>query len=458
MNEFSLLIGGKLMRGAATLEVINPATEEILATAPRADHVQLDQAVAAAKAAFPAWAATPLRERAALLVKLADALQTRHGEFARLLTEEQGKPLPNAMGEIARAVGMIRYFASLDLPLKLLKEDATQKVVQQRTPLGVVAAITPWNFPMILLMIKVAPALLAGNTVVAKPAPTTPLTTLRFGELCAEILPAGVVNIIVDQNDLGGALTSHPDVAKVAFTGSTATGKKVMESVAGTLKRLTPELGGNDPAIVLDDVDPKEIAPKVLAGATVNAGQLCMAIKRLYVHDSQYEEICEELGRLAREIVVNDGLKQGTQMGPLQNKAHFEKVKGSMTQSGMARSWRVARRLTVRAISSRRRSCVTFRTMRGLSGRSSSLRCCRCYATPKSMTPSPAPMIRIMGSEAAYGRRISTGRSTWRRRSIPARCGSISTSICRPIFLSLAPNNPAWARKWVRKDWSSSRR
>jgi acyl-CoA reductase-like NAD-dependent aldehyde dehydrogenase len=171
MSEFNLLIGGKLMRGAATLEVINPATEEILAMAPRADHVQLDQAVAAAKAAFPAWAATPLRERAALLVKLADALQTRHGEFARLLTEEQGKPLPNAMGEIDRAVGMIRYFASLDLPLKLLKEDATQKVVQQRTPLGVVAAITPWNFPMILLMIKVAPALLAGNTVVAKPAP-----------------------------------------------------------------------------------------------------------------------------------------------------------------------------------------------------------------------------------------------------------------------------------------------
>jgi len=278
MSEFHLLIGGKLMRGAATLEVINPATEEILAMAPRADHVQLDQAVAAAKAAFPAWAATPLRERAAFLVKLADALQTRRGEFARLLTEEQGKPLPNAMGEIDRAVGMIRYFASLDLPLKLLKEDATQKVVQQRTPLGVVAAITPWNFPMILLMIKVAPALLAGNTVVAKPAPTTPLTTLRFGELCAEILPAGVINIIVDQNDLGGALTSHPDVAKVAFTGSTATGKKVMASVAGTLKRLTLELGGNDAAIVLDDVDPKEIVPKVLASATVNAGQLCMAI------------------------------------------------------------------------------------------------------------------------------------------------------------------------------------
>src|SRR5260370_36945052 len=135
------------------------------------------------------------------------------------------------MGEIARSVGMIRYFASLDLPLKLLKEDATQKVVQQRTPLGVVAAIPPWNFPMILLMIKVAPALLAGNTVVAKPAPTTPLTTLRFGELRAEILPAGVVNIIVDQNDLGGALTNHPDVPKCAFTGWTATAREGMGRV-----------------------------------------------------------------------------------------------------------------------------------------------------------------------------------------------------------------------------------
>src|SRR5260370_1224709 len=183
------------------------------------------------------------------------------------------------------AIGGVMNEFSLLIGGKLMLGAATPALINP--PLGVVAAITPWNFPMIVLMIKVAPALLAGNTVVAKPAPTTPLTTLRFGELRAEILPAGVVNIIVDQNDLGGALTSRPDVAKVAFTGSTATGKKVMESVAGTLKRLTLELGGNDAAIVLDDVDPKEIAPKVLAGATVNAGQLCMAIKRLYVHDSQ---------------------------------------------------------------------------------------------------------------------------------------------------------------------------
>jgi acyl-CoA reductase-like NAD-dependent aldehyde dehydrogenase len=266
MSTYKLLIGGKLVPGAATLKVINPATEAVLAAAPRADRAQLEQAVAAAKAAFPAWSATPIRERGALLAKLADTMEARQAEFARLLTEEQGKPLPLAVDEMVGAIAIIRYFVTLDLPLKVLKEDTTQKIVQQHTPLGVVAAITAWNLPMILLALNVAPALLAGNTVVAKPAPTTPLTTLKLAELCAWILPSGVINIIVDQNDLGSVLTSHPDVAKVAFTGSSVTGKKVMESAAGTLKRLTLELGGNDAATVLDDVDPKEVAPKLFAG------------------------------------------------------------------------------------------------------------------------------------------------------------------------------------------------
>ena len=237
MNDFRLLIDGSLVKGAGTLDVINPATGRTLAAAPRADRAQLDQAVAAAKTAFPAWSATPLRQRAALLAKLAEALEAEQGEFARLLTQEQGKPLPQALWEIDWAIATLRYFVTLDLPTEVLKEDAAQKVVRQHKPLGVVAAITPWNFPVVLLIFKVAPALLAGNTVVAKPAPTTPLTTLRFGELCAQVLPPGVVNVIVDQNDLGAALTAHPDVAKVAFTGSTATGKKVMASAAGTLKR-----------------------------------------------------------------------------------------------------------------------------------------------------------------------------------------------------------------------------
>jgi acyl-CoA reductase-like NAD-dependent aldehyde dehydrogenase len=162
------------------------------------------------KAAFPAWSATPIRERGAVLGKLADAMEGRRDEFIRLLTEEQGKPLRESAWEVSGAIHHMRHVATMDLPLKVLKEDPTQRITQQHTPLGVVAAITPWNAPVLLLVVKTAPALLTGNTIVIKPAPTTPLTTLKFGELCAEILPPGVVNIIVDQNDLGDALTSHP--------------------------------------------------------------------------------------------------------------------------------------------------------------------------------------------------------------------------------------------------------
>jgi acyl-CoA reductase-like NAD-dependent aldehyde dehydrogenase len=326
-HDFRLLINGRLTPGASTLDVINPATGKLLTTCARADKEQLDQAVAAARTAFLTWSVTPIEQRRQALLKIADALGARSAEFARLLTEEQGKPLAHATGEIGGAIAMIRAFAAMDLPVKVLRETATERIVQRHAPLGVVAAITPWNFPMILLMIKVAPALLAGNTVVAKPAPTTPLTTLLFGELCADLLPPGVLNVIVDQNDLGGALTQHPDVAKVAFTGSTATGKKVMASVASTIKRLTLELGGNDAAIVLDDVNVKEVAAKIYQGAMVNSGQVCLAIKRVYVPDALYEAMCAELTALAGATVVGDGLDATTEMGPLQNKVQYEKVK-----------------------------------------------------------------------------------------------------------------------------------
>ena len=328
-----LLINGRLVDGASTFDVINPATEEVLAACPKADLAQLNQAVAAAKAAFPAWSARSIEERRGLLVKLANELETHSAEIARVLTQEQGKPLFLANYELGGSLAMIRAFTAMDLPVKVLKETDDTRIVMQRTPLGVVAAITPWNFPLILLMMKVAPALLAGNTMVIKPAPTTPLSTLRFGELCAKILPAGVVNIITDQNELGGALTGHPDVAKVAFTGSTATGRKVMASVASSLKRLTLELGGNDAAIVLDDVDPKAIAPNIFGGAMVNTGQVCLAIKRVYAHDSIYDALCTELAKLADAAIVGDGLEPNTQYGPLQNKVQFEKVKGYVEEA-----------------------------------------------------------------------------------------------------------------------------
>jgi len=331
--EFRLLIDGQLVTGADAFDVINPANERLLARCPRADLAQLNRAVAAAKAAFPSWSRRALAERRALLLQVAEKLASRSEELGRLLTQEQGKPLLQARREIERSSGMIRAFAAMDLPETVLKDTADVRIVQQRAALGVVAAITPWNLPIILLMSKFAPALLAGNTIVIKPAPTTPLTTLRFGEICAEVLPAGVANVITDLNDLGDALTSHPDVAKVAFTGSTVTGRKVMASAAGTVKRLTLELGGNDAALVMDDANIATVAPKIFAGAMANSGQVCLAIKRVYAPDSLYEALCETLARLAEAAVVGDGLEVGTEFGPLQNQAQLRRVQGFVDEA-----------------------------------------------------------------------------------------------------------------------------
>lgn len=327
MNQsFRLLIDGALVDGAGSIEVINPATARPFAMAPRADADQLNQAVDAARRAFPEWSARPVEDRAEALEWLAAALEARAGEFAALLTAEQGKPLDQAMGEVIGCTHILRAFRDRRLEPNVLRDSGVNRVVEHRRPLGVVAAITPWNFPLILLMNKLGPALITGNTMVVKPAPTTPLTTLLFGELCAEHLPPGVVNIIVDENDLGPLLTTHPGIDKIAFTGSTATGKKVMASAAGTVKRVTLELGGNDAAIVLDDVDPALAARKVFDGAMVNAGQVCVAIKRAYVPAAIYDEVCAHLADLANAAVVDDGTCQGATIGPVQNRMQFEKL------------------------------------------------------------------------------------------------------------------------------------
>jgi len=327
MAEYKLLIDGRLVDGANVMDVLNPATEEVLARCPRASAEQLDEAVAAAQAAFPAWMRTPIADRRALILKLADSIEAHADELARLLTQEQGKPLSEASAEIAYSVAFIRQLASYDLPVQILEDNDTRRVELHRRPLGVVGAIIPWNFPVLIVAFKLPFALLAGNTLVIKPAPTTPLSTLRLGELMAGIFPAGVVNIITDQNDLGGKLTTHPGIAKISFTGSTETGRKVMASAAASIKRLTLELGGNDAAIVLADADPAKVAPGIFNGAFMNAGQICLAIKRVYAHSDIYDALCAELTRLAEEAVVDDGLKQGAQIGPLQNKAQYEKVK-----------------------------------------------------------------------------------------------------------------------------------
>jgi acyl-CoA reductase-like NAD-dependent aldehyde dehydrogenase len=323
---YELLINGRLVAGDMEMEVVNPASEEVIARCARASREQLEEAVASAKAAFPAWAAAPVERRKSVLLAIADAVDANAEELARLLALEGGKPLPLAHAEVGALSAFTRYFASLNLAASTIETGEGRRADLQRRPLGVVGAIIPWNFPLMIVGFKLPPALLAGNTLVLKPAPTTPLATLRLAEIIASLAPPGVVNVIADENDLGDAMTSQPDIAKISFTGSAATGRKIMSSASATLKRLTLELGGNDAAIVLGDVDVKTVAPKLFEAAFVNSGQVCLAIKRLYVHESIYEDMCGELVRLANESVVGDPLEQGVTIGPLQNKAQFLRV------------------------------------------------------------------------------------------------------------------------------------
>ncbi|RME67284.1 MAG: aldehyde dehydrogenase family protein [Alphaproteobacteria bacterium] len=327
MSDYPLIIGGAAVAGDASLPVINPATEEAFATVARASPRQAEQAIAAAKAAFAGWAQTPLAARQDALKALADAMARQRDALARLLTLEQGKPLPEAQGEVDWSVGYLRHYATLAPTRRVVQDDAAARVEVRRGPLGVVAGIAPWNFPLLIACWKIGPAVLAGNSIVLKPSPTTPVTSLKLGEICNGIFPAGVVNVIADDNDLGPLLTSHPDIAKVSFTGSAATGRKIMRAGADTLKRLTLELGGNDPAIVLEDVDVATTAPKIFGAAFLNCGQVCMAIKRVYVHEAVHDDLAAALAQLAEEAVVGDGLEQGTRLGPLQNQAQFAKVR-----------------------------------------------------------------------------------------------------------------------------------
>ena len=321
-----LLIDGCLVDGAGSMPVINPATATPFADAPRADAAQLEAAVAAAGRAFPTWSRLSYGERRGYLERFADGVESRFDEFARLLTQEQGKPLDQARFEMGGTIAAMRYFAAQEIAPHVIRDTPAERITEHYHPLGVVAAITPWNFPMILLSAKLAPALITGNVVIAKPAPTTPLTTLLMGEVAADILPPGVFQTLTDANDLGPLLTTHPGIAHVSFTGSTATGKKVLSSTVDTLKRFTLELGGNDAALVLDDADIAKVAPAIFGAATINAGQVCLATKRVYAPRALYDELCNALGDLARNAVVGDGLEQGSTIGPIQNAAQYIKL------------------------------------------------------------------------------------------------------------------------------------
>ncbi len=324
--DYAMLIDGRLETGGASFAVLNPANEQVFAHAPDASEADLDRAVAAARAAFPGWAATPMEQRRDALRAMASALVANKDDMLRLLTREQGKPHADAEGEVLGAAHWLDGAAQLDLPLIVNEDSDVRYSETRRVPIGVVGAIAPWNYPLLLAMFKVGPALLAGNTMVLKPSPFTPLTTLKFGELVKGILPPGVLNIISGGDNLGPWMTSHPGIDKISFTGSTATGKRVMQSASDTLKRVTLELGGNDPAIVMPDVDPEAIAQEIFWAAFGNSGQICIASKRVYVHADIYDRLRDAIVAYAQTIKLGDGAEQGTQLGPINNRPQYRRV------------------------------------------------------------------------------------------------------------------------------------
>jgi acyl-CoA reductase-like NAD-dependent aldehyde dehydrogenase len=332
LSEATMTIGGKEAPAAGTFDVINPATEQVLAAAPRVSPEQLNEAVSSAHEAFTRWRRDADVRRAALLAT-ADVLDANVAKLGALLTAEQGKPLGDATLEVMGASYWLRYFARLDLPVEVVQDDESGYAEIHRKPLGVVAAITPWNFPLMLAVTKLAPALLAGNTVVVKPSPYTPLATLALGALLREVLPDGVLNVVSGPDPLGAALTAHPLVRKISFTGSIATGKKVAASAASDLKRLTLELGGNDPAIVLPGTDIGQFALGLFGGAFINNGQTCAAVKRVYAHESQHDDVVAALAAIARQVKVGEGTEEGVQFGPVNNRPQLERVRGLVTDA-----------------------------------------------------------------------------------------------------------------------------
>jgi len=325
-DVYEMTINGRGVAGAATIDVINPATGEVFAAAPDCSAQQLDEAVAAAKAAYKTWRVTPIEERQALLRKASEAVTANAEALARLFTREQGRPVDAAMLEVQGAAQWLQAVSQMTPPVHVSEDSDAQFIETRYVPLGVVCAIAPWNFPLTMATWKLAPALLAGNTMVLKPSPFTPLCTLKIGEIFRDIFPPGVLNIVSGGDQLGPQMTAHPGFAKISFTGSTATGKSVLASAAKDLKRVTLELGGNDAAIVMPDVDLDDIAQKIFFGAFYNTAQICVATKRLYVHEDVYDGLRDRLAGIAKAVKVGDGAEQGTVLGPIQNRRQYERV------------------------------------------------------------------------------------------------------------------------------------
>jgi acyl-CoA reductase-like NAD-dependent aldehyde dehydrogenase len=328
MTQYSMTIGGKPVAATKSFNVVNPADESIVAACPEGTTALIDEAVSSARRALASWAAAPDSERAAKLLAIADLVEQHHTELSELVTREQGKTQsgPGANLEVGGAAAWTRVTAGLSIPEETIQSDKTGSIVLHRKPVGVVASITPWNWPLLIAVWHIMPAIRVGCTVVIKPSPFTPLSTLRLVELMNQLLPPGVVNVVTGGVDVGNHLTNHTGIDKIVFTGSIATGKKVMGSAAQNLKRVTLELGGNDAGIVLPGTNIEPLLEKLFWGCFINAGQTCAALKRLYVHQDQYDEVVKKFAEYVAKIPVGNGLDPQNLIGPVSNKMQLDKV------------------------------------------------------------------------------------------------------------------------------------
>jgi acyl-CoA reductase-like NAD-dependent aldehyde dehydrogenase len=326
MKRYEMIIDSQGVADQSYFEVINPATLEVIAEVPECGVDNLDRALNSAAFAFKTWQKDE-GLRVECLKKASQKLFESASFLGKILTTEQGKPLSDATAEILGCGLWFKYYSELEIPREIIQDDDRAFVEVIRKPIGVTAAITPWNFPAILAAWKIAPALRAGNTLVIKPSPFTPITTVEIVKLLSEVFPPGVINVVTGGDALGKALVSHQQVRKVSFTGSIEAGRSVGVTAAGDFKRVTLELGGNDPAIVLQDADINEVSESLFWGAFSNNGQICSAIKRLYVHTSKYEQLVESLATYAKGVKVGNGLDPDVRLGPVNNKPQYERVK-----------------------------------------------------------------------------------------------------------------------------------
>jgi acyl-CoA reductase-like NAD-dependent aldehyde dehydrogenase len=328
METYDALLASITPLSGPIRTILDPATGQPVGDAPVHTVDDLEAAVAAAAAAQPAWAALGHDARSAALLRAADAVERSAEELARLLSREQGKPLngPNARFEVGACAAWLRVAAATALDPETVVDDGETRAELHYRPIGVVGAIGPWNWPMMITVWQLAPALRMGNAVVVKPSEFTPLSVLALVEILNQELPEGLLTVVSGGRDVGEALAGHPAVGKIMFTGSTATGKAIIKSSADTVKRLTLELGGNDAGIVLPDADPQAIAEGLFWGAFINTGQTCAALKRLYVHEDIYDAVCAELTAVAAAMPMGNGLDEANVLGPLQNRQQFDVV------------------------------------------------------------------------------------------------------------------------------------